>query len=323
MNTLLVGVGYWGKNFVRILEKDTNDFQLKYILDTQTIIPKYKSISNIRDLEKYVDDIEAAIVCSPTKTHYDIVKFLLKNNINVLVEKPITTNLSEAEELYNLASKKNKVLLTDHTFLYNTSINYIHEMIEKKEIGELLHISFERTNLGPIRSDVSSLWDLATHDVSIMNAFIEDTAITSSASGYKKGNSELHDIVNISINFPSKFVSIFASWLHPEKSRKIKIVGSEKMIIYDDINNNEPIKIFNKKIKDVSIKNNEFSSIFNFSIGDITSPYMELKEPLAEVVKDFENRINESKNINKLNTKQLTLKTIKILEDLDNLLNNK
>ena len=187
MNTLLVGVGYWGKNFVRILEKDTNDFQLKYILDTQTIIPKYKSISNIRDLEKYVDDIEAAIVCSPTKTHYDIVKFLLKNNINVLVEKPITTNLSEAEELYNLASKKNKVLLTDHTFLYNTSINYIHEMIEKKEIGELLHISFERTNLGPIRSDVSSLWDLATHDVSIMNAFIEDTAITSSASGYKKG----------------------------------------------------------------------------------------------------------------------------------------
>ena len=173
MNTLLVGVGYWGKNFVRILEKDTNDFQLKYILDTQTIIPKYKSISNIRDLEKYVDDIEAAIVCSPTKTHYDIVKFLLKNNINVLVEKPITTNLSEAEELYNLASKKNKVLLTDHTFLYNTSINYIHEMIEKKEIGELLHISFERTNLGPIRSDVSSLWDLATHDVSIMNAFIK------------------------------------------------------------------------------------------------------------------------------------------------------
>ena len=86
---------------------------------------------------------------------------------------------------------------------------------------------------------------------------------------------------------------------------------------------NKNIKIFNKKIKDVSIKNNEFSSIFNFSIGDITSPYMELKEPLAEVVKDFENRINESKNINKLNTKQLTLKTIKILEDLDNLLNNK
>ena len=106
------------------------------------------------------------------------------------------------------------------------------------------------------------------------------------------------------------------------ESRKIKIVGSEKMIIYDDINNNEPIKIFNKKVNDFSEKNNYFGSIFNFSIGDVTSPYLELKEPLVEVVKDFENRINNSKDINKLNTKELTLKTIQILEDLESSLNN-
>ena len=322
MNTLLVGAGYWGKNFIRILEKETNKFELKYIVDTQTKIPEYNCLSSLEDLEKYIDDIDAAIVSTPTKTHYEIVKFLLKHDVNVLVEKPLTTNLKDAEELYDLASEKNIVLLTDHTFLYNTSINYINELIENKDIGELLHISFERTNLGPIRSDVSSLWDLATHDISIMNAFIKDEITESSASGYIKGDSELHDIVNVSINFPSKFVSIFASWLHPEKSRKIKIVGSEKMIIYDDINSNEPIKIFNKKVNDFSEKNNYFGSIFNFSIGDVTSPYLELKEPLAEVIKDFENRINNSKDINKLNTKELTLKTIQILQDLDNLLNN-
>ncbi len=322
MNTLLVGAGYWGKNFIRILEKESNQFELKYILDTQTEIPEYISFSNLEDLEKYTEDIDAAVVSTPTKTHYDIVKFLLKHSINVLVEKPLTTNLKEAKELYDLASEKNKVLLTDHTFLYNSSINYIKELIENKEIGELLHISFERTNLGPIRSDVSSLWDLATHDIAIMNAFIKDEIIQSSISGYIKGDSDLHDIVNVSINFPSIFVSIFASWLHPEKSRKIKIVGSEKMIIYDDINNNEPIKIFNKKVNDFSEKNNYFGSIFNFSIGDVVSPYLELKEPLVEVVKDFENRINDSKDINNLNTKELTLKTIKILEDLDIQLND-
>ena len=106
MNTLLVGAGYWGKNFIRILEKETNKFELKYIVDTQTEIPEYNCFSSLEDLEKYIDDIDAAIVSTPTKTHYEIVKFLLKHEVNVLVEKPLTTNLKDAEELYDLASEK-------------------------------------------------------------------------------------------------------------------------------------------------------------------------------------------------------------------------
>jgi predicted dehydrogenase len=316
MNTLLVGAGYWGKNFIRILEKETNNFELKYIVDTQTEIPEYNCLRSLEDLGKYIDNIEAAIVCTPTKTHFEIVKYLLSNNVHVLVEKPLTTKLDQTEDLFLLAKKNNLSLLTDHTFLYNSSVQYIKNLIDSNEVGELLHISFERTNLGPIRSDVSCLWDLATHDISIMNALIEEDIVALTSTGFKNNN-ELHDIVNISFNFPSKFVSIFASWLHPEKSRKIKIVGTEKMIIYDDINNNEPIKIFDKKVKDFSEKSNNYGSIFNFSIGDVTSPYIQLKEPLVEVVKDFESRILNNVALNELNTEELTLKTISLLEKVD------
>lgn len=316
MNTLLIGAGYWGKNFIRILEQDENKFNLKYILDTKNKVDKYECFKNIDEIEKIIDNIEAAIVCTPTKTHFEIVKYLLSNNIHVLVEKPLTTKLDQTEDLFLLAKKNNLCLLTDHTFLYNSSVQYIKNLIDSNEVGELLHISFERTNLGPIRSDVSCLWDLATHDISIMNALIEEDIVALTSTGFKNNN-ELHDIVNISFNFPSKFVSIFASWLHPEKSRKIKIVGTEKMIIYDDINNNEPIKIFDKKVKDFSEKSNNYGSIFNFSIGDVTSPYVELKEPLVEVVKDFESRILNNVALNELNTEELTLKTISLLEKVD------
>lgn len=227
MNTLLVGAGYWGQNFIRILEQKSNKFKLKYILDPNVEIQDYKCFKSLNTLDSVIDDIDAAIVCTPTKTHFEIVHFLLSKNVNVLVEKPLTTSVIEAKKLFELAIKKNKVLLTDHTFLYNSSIIFINDLIKNNEIGELLHISFERTNLGPIRSDVSCLWDLATHDISIMNALIDDKIENITASGFLNKNSKVHDIVNISIKFESKFVSIFTSWLHPEKSRKIKLVGSK------------------------------------------------------------------------------------------------
>lgn len=317
MNTLLVGAGYWGNNFIRLLENKDNIFNLKYILDAQNTFSNYESFTKIENLENVVEDIDCAIICTPTKTHYEISKFLLNKNINLLVEKPLTANLSEAEELFNIANQNDLVLMTDHTFLYNTSIKYISEFIKSGELGELIHISFERTNLGPIRTDVSCLWDLATHDVSIMNALIDEEVVSLDASGFSSNSNSNHDMVNASINFKSKFVSIFVSWLHPEKSRKIKIVGKDKMIIFDDLNTSEPLKIFNKKVKNVYEKNTEYSSIFNFSLGDVVSPYLDNKEPLKEALLDFESRISNSKALNNINTEQLTIKTIKILEDLE------
>jgi len=316
MNTVLIGAGYWGSNFIRLIENKNNSFELKYVVDSNVKIEKYETIKNLENFEDKLNDITVAFVCTPTLTHYEIVKFLLSRNINVFVEKPLTTNESQAEELYSLAEEKDLQLFVDHTFLYNDVIKRMIDLIKKKEIGDLLHISFERTNLGPIRTDVSCLWDLATHDVSILNSIVDEQPKILSGSGYSRENHLNHDMVNISVNYSTVFASIFASWLHPEKIRKIKVVGTEKMLVFDDLNPNQPLKIYNKKIKDVTEKNPLYGSIFNFSMGDIYSPYIETREPLMEAVLDFEKRILKHKGVNKLNSKKLTLKTINFLEEV-------
>ena len=317
MKTLLVGAGYWGKNFLRLLESKNNKFELEYIVDKQFEVDEYKCFKDIKQIGNLIDDIKCAIVCTPTMTHFEIVKYLLSNNINVLVEKPLATTSQEVDELYALASSNNLTLLVDHTFLYNQSIQYIIDLIKSKEIGELMHISFERTNLGPIRNDVSCLWDLATHDISILNAIITEFPNKISSAGFSRNSKNSFDMLNTSLLWESLFVSIFVSWLHPEKSRKIKFVGTEKMIVFDDLNLNEPIKIFNKKVESVTEDNDKFDSIFNFSIGDVFSPYIKTKEPLSEVLNDFENRLINNENLNYLNTDKLTKNTVKLLEDIE------
>ena len=316
MNTLLVGAGYWGKNFIRILEKPSNKFNLKYILDNQNQVQEYPCFQDLESLNEVISEIECAIVCTPTKTHFEIVKYLLNNNIHVLVEKPITVDVGEAKELYEI-SKNNLVLLTDHTFLYSSAFQYISEYIKSGELGELVHISFERTNLGPIRTDVSCLWDLSTHDISMLNSIISEEVLSLSASGYSVNGNDIYDMVNISIKYKDKFVSIFSSWLHPEKSRKIKFVGSEKMIIFDDLNTTEPVKIYNKKVDHAQESIHNFDSIFNFSVGEIISPFITQKEPLSEVINDFQNRILSKDNINKLNNKALTINTVDLLQNIE------
>jgi len=321
MNTVLVGAGYWGKNFIRIMKSSDNVFNLKYIIDTKEELPQYTCYKNISEIGKHIEEIECAIICTPTQTHSEIVEFFLENKIHVLVEKPLTTSKKEAEMLFNIAKNNNVTLLTDHTFLYNSSIKYLKNLIENNELGDILHCSFERTNLGPIRTDVSCLWDLATHDVSIVNALINDNLKHVDAGGFSKNKNGIKDVVNFSLGYDTCFVSILASWLHPEKSRKIKIVGSKKMVIFDDLNVNEPIKIYDKKIEDISSKITNYGSIFSFSIGDVLIPFIELEEPLTQVISDFESRIlnNEPKNL--LNTEELTINTISILEKVENLIN--
>ena len=321
MNTVLVGAGYWGKNFERILKKTSNNLNLKYIVDSNIEIDGYTCFKNIDELGTVLNDIQCAIVCTPTQTHHTIVDYFLDNKINVLVEKPLTVNSKNAKELFKKATQNNLVLLVDHTFLYNSSIDYLKKIIESEELGNIVHLSFERTNLGPVRTDVSCLWDLATHDISIACALLDDYPKIVSSGGYSIKSSKIYDIVNFSLGYKNCFVSVLASWLHPEKSRKIKIVGTKKMVVFDDMNLNEPIKIYDKKIEDLNSKNTDFGSIFSFSIGDVLSPYIKLKEPLNEVVLDFENRVINGETDYPLNNEELTINVISILEEVENSIN--
>ncbi len=324
MKFAIIGLGYWGKNYYRILTSNKNidlvaivDPKPSFKIDEQTQI-----FSTLEALENSNISIDAAVVCTPTNTHFKITKKMLEMGLNVLVEKPLATKSIEAKELIDLADKKDLTLLVDHTFLYNSAINFAINKIQEGEIGKLLHINFERTNLGPIRTDVSCLWDLTTHDISILNAITNLEPIKISASNFNVNDSSIFDMVNVSLNYENNlFVTIFSSWLHPEKTRKIKIVGDKKMIVFDDLNYNEPIKIYDKKfdqIYDKETASPESNSFFSFSIGDVTAPYIPNIEPLQEVVSDFISTINNQQTKSSLNDLNNALRTVTLLEEIEN-----
>jgi len=323
MNFAIIGLGYWGKNYYRILNSNDN-INLSAVVDSNQNIILDEGTKHFPDLEDLLNseiNIDAAIIATPTNTHYEITKKLLNNGIHVLVEKPLSTKTDEASELINLADEKNLVLLTDHTFLYNEAINFAIKSIHDGEIGSLLHINFERTNLGPIRSDVSCLWDLTTHDVSILNAITPNEPTQIRASSFNTSQTEAFDMVNVSLNYENNlFVTMFSSWLHPEKTRKIKIVGDKKMIVFDDLNFNEPIKIYDKKfdqIYDKEISQNNNNSFFSFSIGDVVSPFIQNSEPLQQVVKHFMSSIENDETFISNNNNEIALRTVSLLENIE------
>lgn len=320
MNTALIGCGYWGKNYLRLLQ--TSDyFNLTHIIDKNIdqFDDKYVFINDISKLKK--GEIDCAIICTPTSTHYEITKKLLKMEINTLVEKPLATSSEQVRELHSLAEENNVNLMTDYTFLYNPVIKKIIDTINQNDLGKLQYLQFERSNLGPIRTDVSVVWDLLTHDISILGCLINENPIEINSSGLIREDNKFHDVVNVSINFSEVFVNCFTSWLHPEKTRQIRIVGDKKMIVFDDLNSNEPLKILDKKISSYDEKEFSNSSYFNFKVGDTFIPFIQSSEPLRNVLDDFENRI-ENKDTNPLNSKELTLWIThimeKVLSDLDN-----
>ena len=323
MNFAIIGLGYWGKNYYRILNSNDN-INLSAVVDSNQNINLDERTKHFPDLEDLLTskiNIDAAIIATPTNTHYEITKKLLNNGIHVLVEKPLSTTADEASELINLADEKNLVLLVDHTFLYNEAINFAIKSIQNGEIGSLLHINFERTNLGPIRSDVSCLWDLTTHDVSILNAITPEEPTQIRASSFNTSQTESFDMVNVSLNYENNlFVTMFSSWLHPEKTRKIKIVGDKKMIVFDDLNFNEPIKIYDKKfdqIYDKEISQNNNNSFFSFSIGDVVSPFIQNSEPLQQVVKHFMSSIKNDETFISNNNNEIALRTVSLLENIE------
>jgi predicted dehydrogenase len=323
MNFAIIGLGYWGKNYYRILNSNEN-INLSAVVDSNKNINLDEGSKHFPDLEDLLNseiNIDAAIIATPTNTHYEITKKLLNNGIHVLVEKPLSTKADEASELINLAYEKNLVLLVDHTFLYNEAINFAIKSIQDGEIGSLLHINFERTNLGPIRSDVSCLWDLTTHDVSILNAITPNEPTQIRASSFNTSQTQAFDMVNVSLNYENNlFVTMFSSWLHPEKTRKIKIVGDKKMIVFDDLNFNEPIKIYDKQfdqIYDKEISQNNNNSFFSFSIGDVVSPFIQNSEPLQQVVKHFMSSIENDETFISNNNNEIALRTVSLLENIE------
>ncbi len=320
-NIVLIGHGYWGKNLERVIKKNNSIFNLIAIVDLQYKAKKINDdlsyFNNIDELLESDLRIDCAVISTPAIDHYSTTKKLIKKGIDCMVEKPLVIKSSQANELFELSKKYKTTLMVDNTFLYDNSILELIKIVKSKKFGRILHINFERTNLGPVRRDVSALWDLTAHDLSILLAINNVLPKKISVNGAKFINKKIYDVVSTSFFQRDIFVSSFSSWLHPEKTRIIKIVGENNMVVWNGMDLNEELKIYSKS-KNVSknISDDLYINMTNTKNSGFTVPYIARSEPLDRVFKDFYNRINKKAH-NKINDEKLVISQIKMLELID------
>jgi predicted dehydrogenase len=287
----VVGAGHWGPNLIRNFDNPPAS-QVRIVVDRDAgrlaqVRARFPKIETSETVDRALADreIDAFVVATPTSTHYAVVKAALEAGKHVLVEKPITTRGAEAAELTALAEAKGRVLMVGHVFIFNQAVQRVGTYIESGELGRIYYISMVRTNLGPIRMDVSASWDLMSHDISIVNYWLKGDPVTASALGGTWINPGIEDAVFATLRYPNDIlVNVHASWLNPRKARDITVAGDKRMLTFDDMNLLEPVRIYDKQVTDKTTKPafvDTFAS-FRASVreGDITIPKVPGGEPL-------------------------------------------
>ena len=319
-NIVIVGHGYWGKNLERVIQKNKKIFNLVGIVDINYKTKKSENIYFFNNFNDFLDsnlEVDCAVISTPATEHYELTKAALQNNINCLVEKPFVLRAKQATELFSLAKKKKVTLMVENTFLYDTSIIELVNQVNSGKFGKIMHINFERTNLGPLRQDVNALWDLTSHDISILLALNNIFPTKINVTGAKFTNKEIADVVITTFFQNDIFVSSVASWLHPEKTRIIKIVCEKGMVVWNGMDLNQELKLYSQSKKGRSNSTEDvYINLTNTKNAGYTVPYIEKSEPLDEVFKDFYKRVTK-KPSNKFNNEKLVINQIKILQELD------
>jgi predicted dehydrogenase len=295
LGVAIVGTGYWGVNYVRVLN------ELPQVRSVTVIDQRPERLAEIRErfprVTTYTDvgdglsseEIDAVVVCTPATTHYEVTRRVIESGKHVLVEKPITTRVNEAEELIRLADTYGVTLMVGHTFVYNPGVRSIKKYLQLGDLGRIYYMYAQRTNLGPIRNDVNAIWDLAPHDVSIFNYFLDAAPAWVTAVGAKILQPCCEDFGFISLGYQDGTIGhIHVSWADPSKVRRVVVVGSEKRVVFDDVNTAEPVRVYEKG---VTLSEGEASTYgeYRFQIhdGDIVSPKVEVSEPLKNQVRHF------------------------------------
>ena len=288
----VIGVGYWGPNLVRNLLSlkepvgviccDLNPQRLIYMKKRFPIVEttdNYQSVLNN-------PDIVGVCIATPIRTHYTMAKEALLAGKHVLVEKPMTDSSKDAAALIELAEQRNLVLMVDHTFLYTSAVKKIKELITQDEIGSIMYFDSVRINLGVFQHDVNVIWDLAPHDLSIMHYIIDEKPVSVMAVGSKHYDGR-EDMAYITIQFESSLIGHFhINWLSPVKVRTILIGGTKKMIVYNDMESSEKIKIYDKGV-DIKTEEMRYQVLVDYRIGDMYAPNLEQTEALSDLCEDF------------------------------------
>jgi predicted dehydrogenase len=295
-----IGVGYWGPNLLRNLMTN-KDCEVKVVVDiakerqdfVKSLYPSVKVTADSQDVFKD-SEIDAVVIATPVASHFDLAVKALKAGKHVLVEKPMAKTVAEVEKIGRLAKEKGLVAMVGHTFLYNGAVRYLKELIDSGEIGKVRYVYSQRLNLGRIRSDVDALWNFAPHDISIIQYLLGDPVPVSVVKrGMDYVQNGVDDVVFVDIVYPSKIMAhIHVSWLDPCKVRRMTVVGSKKMVVYDDIGEHK-ITIYDKGIDKMAIlgKDMDFDRPdlvrFNHRSGDVVMPKIEFEEPLKVEIAHF------------------------------------
>jgi predicted dehydrogenase len=288
----VVGLGYWGPNLVRVLIERT-DVELRWICDTdvsrlERYGRRYPSVRLTQDLDEILDDpdLDGVLLATPVFTHYDLAHRCLDAGKHTFVEKPLAPSTSLAEELITLSEERDLSLMCGHTFLYSPPVRAVRELIDADELGKLYFVSASRVNLGLHQRDVSVIWDLGPHDFSILLYWLGSVPIAIRATGRDSIVPGIADVAFVTMEFDSGLIaSIELSWLAPSKLRRTVIVGSKRMVVYED-GGAEPIKVYDRG---VDYKDPETFGEYQLSYrsGDILSPKLSTEEPLALQVAEF------------------------------------
>jgi predicted dehydrogenase len=284
----VIGGGYWGVNHIRVFN-ELPEARLVVICDQhqerlRELGRRFQPVALTSEIDEVLSmrGVGAVVVCTGAASHYAITRRCLLAGKHVLVEKPLTTRSTEAEELIELAAARDRVLMVGHTFVYNPAVRKIKEYVSSGNVGRIYYLYATRTNLGPIRTDVSALWDLAPHDISIFGYLLDDSPNWVSAVGVRMLQNQYADAGFISLGYAGGVVGhIHVSWATPNKVREIVVVGSNERIVFDDINPTERVRVFEKGVACVE---QEASSFGEHQLlirdGDIVSPKIEASEPL-------------------------------------------
>lgn len=314
----IIGFGYWGPNLVRNFSL-VDDCSVDVVSDLRKerldILKKqYPQVSTIDSADAVINDknIDAVVIATPVASHFDLASRALSRGKHVLIEKPMATSVMEAEKLIDLAKKKKKILMVDHTFLYTGAVQKIKSLIEKKELGNVNYFDSTRINLGLFQKDVNVLWDLAPHDISIFSYLFNKNPISVQAIGVSHLKDGIEDVAYLTLRFRSNLIAHFnCSWSSPIKIRMMLIGGDKKMIVYNDMEPTEKVKVYDSGYI-LKTDEDKRKILVDYRVGDIFIPKVEMKEALFEMAKDFIKSINAGSD--PISNGDIGFKVVKILE---------
>ncbi|MBN2226586.1 MAG: Gfo/Idh/MocA family oxidoreductase [candidate division Zixibacteria bacterium] len=299
----VIGCGYWGPNLVRNFNavdgctvvgvSDLRPERLNYI---GSLYPNIKTLTTDCNELLHHKTIDAIVIATPVSTHFSLGMEALEHGKHVLMEKPMTATSEQAEVLIETAERSKLVLMVDHTFIYTGAIRKIKEIITSGELGELYYFDSVRVNLGMFQHDVNVIWDLAPHDVYIMDHLLARTPRAISATGVAHFDTDVENIAYIAVQYDDNLIGhIHVNWLAPVKVRKTLICGSKKMIVYDDVEPSEKVKVYNKGVEYLQNRDEVYDILVQYRTGDMTAPHIDLTEALHRIAREFVDAVAEDR----------------------------